>query len=195
MQRRRFLIGLGALLTAPYVSRVATAVAAETSFTPLISEEEAHRTLIARRNTRGFQLYFADTEPPPQMTYREVLAEYYGEHFSGKQLSKVEQKQLNQRYELEVPDLDAIAPVELYRDEWNEKNDPGDEAFRFLEGLYIGPEEEEGENLIGELNFIEGEFPGSTYYAVEAPDELTLHLLQARLLELGERIFIRIEKG
>jgi hypothetical protein len=43
------------------------------------------------------------------------------------------------------------------------------------------------------LDFIEGEHPGSSYYAVEARDELTLHLLQARLLDLGEEVFIRIE--
>lgn len=42
--------------------------------------------------------------------------------------------------------------------------------------------------------FIEGEHPGSSYIADEAPDELPLPLLQARLLDLGQKIYIRIEQ-
>jgi hypothetical protein len=37
--------------------------------------------------------------------------------------------------------------------------------------------------------------PGSRCIAVEARDELTLHLLQARLLDLGENVYIRIERA
>lgn len=49
--------------------------------------------------------------------------------------------------------------------------------------------------LRGDWLFIEGEHPGSTYIAVEAPFEPTLHLLQARLLDLGENVYIRIERA
>jgi hypothetical protein len=68
-------------------------------------------------------------------------------------------------------------------------------AFNFLDELDLGPDDEEGDDLRGDLLFIEGEHPGSTYIAVEAPDELTLYLLQARLLDLGENVYIRIERA
>ena len=50
-------------------------------------------------------------------------------------------------------------------------------------------------HLRGCLIFVEREHPGSTYIAVEAPDELTLHLLQARLLDLSQNVYIRIGKA
>ena len=69
------------------------------------------------------------------------------------------------------------------------------QLFGFLHDLYLRFHDEERDGLCGDLLFIEGEHPGSTYVAVEAPDELTLHLLQARLLDLGENVYIRVERA
>jgi hypothetical protein len=196
MHRRSFLLGVGALLTAPYVAKVQTVLAQNTVPMPLITEAEADRTLIASRMHRGFELYFDTThDPEPDYTYREMLWEFWGEDFpQGSPISEEDKGRLAHEYDLDVQDLDATAPFALYEDQWREDNDPGHEALSFLENLDLGPTDEEGEDLFGALDFIEGEHPGSSYYAVEARDELTLHLLQARLLDLGEKIYIRIEK-
>lgn len=75
MHRRSFLVGLGTILTAPYVARVQTALAQQAIPAPLITEAEASRTLIAERTSRGFTLYFdMSREPEPFYTYRDMLS-------------------------------------------------------------------------------------------------------------------------
>jgi hypothetical protein len=106
----------------------------------------------------------------------------------GLEPSEEDAEELRDVYEITPAQLDGIAPAGTYEDEWRERNNPTLNAFNFLDDLDLGPEDEEGDDLRGDLPFIEGEHPGSTYVAVEAPDELTLHLLQARLLDLGESV-------
>lgn len=196
MHRRGFLIGLGALLTAPYVAKLQSALAQNYSPIALISEEEASRTLIAEPSRTGFKLYFdVSREPEPQYTYREMLLELWGEKVSRSgPITPEDKARLSAVYDLDVTDLDAIAPFKLYADQWRERQVPGYEVYSYLDDLDLGPTDEEEDELLGALDFIEGECPGSSYYAVEAKDELTLHLLQARLLDLGEDVFIRIIK-
>ncbi len=195
MHRRGFLIGIGALLTAPYVAKVQTALAQKAMPVPLITEAEADRVLIASRMHRGFTLYFDTTQDPePEYTYREMLSEFWGEDFpENAPISAEDKAKLADDYDLVVEDLEAVAPFSLYAEQWREQNDPSHEVFSYLDDLDLGPTDDEGEDLLGALDFVEGEHPGSSYYAVEARDELTLHLLQARLLDLGEEVFIRIE--
>ena len=195
MRRRSFLIGLGAFLTAPYVAKLEASLAQKAVVEPLITEASASRVLRAVPNHRGFLITFDEEEDFPELTYREMLAEFDGQWFSpGAPLSEEEAEDLEANYEIAPEQLDDVAPHETYWDAWMEKNHPNLKAFRFLDGLDLGPEDEEGDDLLGDLLFIEGEHPGSSYIAVEAPDELTLHLLQARLLELGENVYIRIER-
>jgi hypothetical protein len=113
----------------------------------------------------------------------------------GAALSGDEAEELEAIYEITPAQLDDIAPPGTYAAEWRDRNNPTLNAFNFLDDLDLGPEDEEGDDLRGDLLFIEGEHPGSTYIAVEAPDELALHLLQARLLDLGENVYIRIERS
>lgn len=196
MHRRSFLVGLGAILTAPYVAKVQTTLAQQATLAPLITEAEAARTLIAERMGRGFTLYIdMAREPEPFYTYRDMLSEFWGEDlYESIKITDEDKARLANEYDLQIDDLDDIAPFELYEEQWREKNDPSLEVFSFLDGLDLGPTDEEGEDLIGALDFIEGECPGSTYYAVEARDELTLHILQARLLDLGESVFISVRE-
>jgi hypothetical protein len=58
--------------------------------------------------------------------------------------------------------------------------------LQLLEGLDLGPKlKGGGEGLVGCLDFIDGQYPGSDQRWVEAEDRLSLSLLQARLIELG----------
>ena len=194
MRRRSFLIGLGAFLTAPYVSKLEASLAQKAVVEPLITEASASRVLRAVPNRRGFVITFDEEEDLPELTYREMLDEFHGQWFPpGASLSEEETEELRDIYEITPAQLDDIAPPGTYAAEWRERHNPTLNAFSFLDDLDLGPEDEEGDDLRGDLLFIEGEHPGSTYVAVEAPDELTLHLLQARLLDLGENVYIRIE--
>lgn len=196
MRRRSFLIGLGALLTAPYVAKLEASIAQNAVVEPLITEASATRVLRAVPNHRGFVITFDEEEDLPELTYREMLDEFHGQWFQpGAPLSEEEAEELKDIYEITPAQLDDIAPPGTYEAEWRERNNPMLNAFSFLDDLDLGPEDEEGDDLRGDLLFIEGEHPGSTYIAVEAPDELTLHLLQARLLDLGENVYIRIERA
>ena len=196
MRRRSFLIGLGAFLTAPYVAKLEASLAQKAVVEPLITEVSASRVLRAVPNHRGFVITFDEEEDLPELTYRQMLDEFHGQWFPpSAPLSGDEAEELEAIYEITPAQLDDIAPPGTYEDEWRERNNPTLNAFNFLDDLDLGPEDEEGDDLRGDLRFIEGEHPGSTYIAVEAPDELTLHLLQARLLDLGENVYIRIERA
>jgi hypothetical protein len=190
------LIGLGAFLTAPYVAKLEASLAQKAVVEPLITEVSASRVLRAVPNHRGFVITFDEEEDLPELTYRQMLDEFHGQWFPpSAPLSGDEAEELEAIYEITPAQLDDIAPAGTYEDEWRERNNPTLNAFNFLDDLDLGPEDEEGDDLRGDLLFIEGEHPGSTYVAVEAPDELTLHLLQARLLDLGENVYIRIERA
>jgi hypothetical protein len=190
------LIGLGTFLTAPYVAKLEASLAQKAVVEPLITEVSASRVLRAVPNHRGFVITCDEEEDLPELTYRQMLDEFHGQWFPpSAPLSGDEAEELEAIYEITPAQLDDIAPPATYEDEWRERNNPTLNAFNFLDDLDLGPEDEEGDDLRGDLRFIEGEHPGSTYIAVEAPDELTLHLLQARLLDLGENVYIRIERA
>jgi hypothetical protein len=197
MRRRSFLIGIGGLLTAPFVAKVEAAIAQSVAPEPIISEAEALRTLRAVPTHRGYYLTFEhDPDAIPQMTYREMLEELHDLYLpEASELTAEELEDLDAICGITAEQLDDVAPLEAFADQWFERHSPRVEAFRYLDELDLGPEDEEGDNLMGDLRFIEGEHPGSSYIAVEAPDVLTLHLLQARLLDLGEDICIRIEEA
>lgn len=196
MRRRSFLIGLGVFLTAPYVAKLEASIAQKAAVEPLITEVSASRVLRAVPNYRGFVITFDEEEDLPVLTYRQMLDEFHGQWFPpGTPLNEEEVENLEANFEITPEQLDDVAPPRTYEDEWRERNNPMLNAFNFLDDLDLGPEDEVGGDLRGDLHFIEGEHPGSSYIAVETPDELTLHLLQARLLDLGENVFIRIEKA
>ncbi len=148
-------------------------------------------------NYRGFFLTFADEgEGLLKNIYREMLDEFYGRRFPpGAPRSEEEAEELEAIYEVTPAQLDDITPTGTYEDEWRERGIPTLNAFNFLDALNLDPEDEEGDDLRGDLRFIKGEHPGSTYIGIDAADELTLHLLPARLLDLGKNVYIRIERA
>ncbi len=77
----------------------------------------------------------------------------------GAALSGDEAEELEAIYEIMPEQLDDVAPPGTYEDEWRERNNPILEAFHFLNGLDLGPEDEEGDDLRGDFLFTEGEHP------------------------------------
>jgi hypothetical protein len=94
-----------------------------------------------------------------------------------------------------VGDLDA--PLDGYDlDDWDDKvlasESPEALAFHYLEELPLADESGHEGHQLGELNFTEGDRPGSNLTYVEAADLATLACLQHRLNDLNEDIAIEI---
>jgi len=64
-----------------------------------------------------------------------------------------------------------------------------------LHSLDIGPDLTGADGTIGGLEFVDGPFPGSNYLGVHCHDDISVSLLQARLVELGENIEVQVAPG
>ena len=65
-------------------------------------------------------------------------------------------------------------------------------AYFYLAGLDLGPEFGQGPDTAGEIRFIDGYMPGNDTRMVEVPENVSLSLLQARLIDLGENVKIEL---
>jgi len=77
-------------------------------------------------------------------------------------------------------------------DIWARVDSPNARAYRLLENLDLGPDLC-GENAVGEIQFIDGDRPGSDYLGAHAPGQLDLALLQSRLNDLNTGIRISLD--
>ena len=73
-----------------------------------------------------------------------------------------------------------------------EFDSPKAKAYHYLETLDLFGSNGIGELRRGDLQFVDGAFPGSDYLAVVSNDALSASLLQARLLELGEKTYVEL---
>jgi len=194
MDRRQFLVRaasvLGALITPSFVREAEAFVQAEQS-PLLLPASMAERTLVAVPSSRGYLLHFGDPdERMPEWTWRE-LAEELG-HYGKEALEfMADHNDGCSRRELRAM-LDEPADHWLVADVWDESYASNTVAFKYLDRLDLGPEFGGGSGARGDLRFIEGYHPGNDTRAVEAADALTLSLLQARLLELGESTTLEV---
>jgi hypothetical protein len=91
--------------------------------------------------------------------------------------------------ELDQPICDVCWPM-AFGTTWS----PMARAARLLERLNIGPKLSSRSHSIGQLNFHYGDnHPGSSDVWVEAKDDLSVSLLQARLIELKQPIKVIME--
>ena len=100
------------------------------------------------------------------------------------------------RYELNLGDPYDY-PTDLEEDEaddWYRHQSPSARAYYYLENLDIGLHHA-GQETLGCLEYIDGDCPGSSYYAVVAPDLVSLSLLQQRLNDLDVRLKIEVMEG
>ncbi len=91
----------------------------------------------------------------------------------------------------EEPDWDAELEMsdEFYFDTWMYREAPEKLAYELLQGLDLGPKLA-GPDAVGELRLEHGHTMVSSYWNVEAADEITLSLLQERLNALGTGVRI-----
>src|SRR5580704_16252383 len=177
IDRRHFLIGAGALLTASFVRR-ASAFSKKRG-RPLIvpAAQEPEETLYANwRVSLGPDRPFA----PPPPTWRERLRSLGHPLETDDEIERACRK-----YDLPVNDLDTRLNGFGWEDRWDNFAGPQAKAFHLLKGLDLG---HSGSALrqAGQIIFEEfGGSPGNSYTWVELHDDLTVSLLQARLIELN----------
>ena len=209
LDRRSFLIGTGGLLTASFV-RKATAFS-QRAVRPFLlpPARKPEETLYVYR--QDWKDYGADdygdneyedndydakwrvslgpNQPfaPPVPTWREHLRSL-GHRLDTRE--DVERVCIQQG--LAPEDLDKRLNGFGWQDAWDNFSGPQAKAFHLLKKLDLGPLDSTLRQA-GEIIFEEfGGAPGNSYTWVELKDDLTVSLLQARLVELNLPINVKI---
>ena len=192
MERREFLIGSGAILTAAFVTKAEWFLEHENRVVPLIEETPSERVLYFVNTGFDFELRLDEPEVVlPEMTLREALENYHGVHVPDRRLRLSEWRELYYEHGVLPTALDKPADWDWVVDGWARTDSPNAKAYHKLEGLDLFHSDANGRYL-GGLSFIDGCHPGNDYLGVRANDAITASLLQARLLELGETFRVEL---
>ena len=204
--RRGFLIGAGAVVTAPFVKK-ATAFS-RTAGEPLIlplAKRPSETLYIYEQDSEGWRDYEYGEAPyfrcgkwrvslgpnqpfaPPPPTWRQHLRGL------GHRIDTDEDVQcILAEMSLTPEELDSPLDGFGWEDMWDNFNGPQAKAYHLLTGLDLGSDDSELRQA-GEVIFEgSGGAPGNTYTWVELKDDLTASLLQARLIELGLPINVKV---
>lgn len=207
MKRRDFLslcgLAAGSVLIPPPIARLIRDTCVLGGQPLILPSYSKHVSLIyAIYDFGDYTLHFGDPEAePPAPTWEEFIDNRgvdlasdderfdFLEEYFGWDRSEGEP-------EPEIPLGEAIdgGALDFYM-EWDFEmhESPMARAFHYLDGLPLCPEPSGiTGNQLGELDFIEGDRPGSNLTYVQAPDLATLACLQHRLNELKENIHIEI---
>jgi hypothetical protein len=183
--RRSFLLGIGALVSATFVTRVKAHVL-ETARPLLLEPKRAEETLYLYdqsswdeewkwRVSLGPDLY----EPPPPPTWRE--------HLRSRGYTFDIQEDYDRAYrEMSLQPEDLEQPLDGYGWEsyWEHYESPQAKAAILLKELKLDCALEEPGRKAGRIGFTEwGGHPGSCERWVDLKDDLTVSILQARIIE------------
>jgi hypothetical protein len=209
LTRRGFLIGAGAMVTGAFVKK-ATAFS-RTAGEPLIlplAKRPAETLYIYQQDCEGWSYDEDDEEggaplyrygkwrvslgpnqpfAPPPPTWREHLRS------KGHRLDTEEDvERILAEKSLTPEELDSPLDDFGWEDMWDNFNGPQAKAHHLLKGLDLGSPDSKLRQA-GEIIFEEfGGAPGNSYTWVELKDDLTVSLLQARLIELGLPINVKV---
>jgi hypothetical protein len=191
LNRRGFLIGAGGLLTAAFV-RKATAFSRKVG-EPLVLPvaRKPEETLYVWVDYDGYGKWRVSLGPnqleaPPPPTRREHLRSL------GHRLeSEADIERICIQEGLEPRDLDAPVDGFWWQDEWDNFTGPAAKAFHLLEKLDLGGPDSKLRQA-GHIIFQVGGAPRFLYHWAELKDDLTVSLLQARLIELNLPINVKI---
>jgi hypothetical protein len=200
LDRRSFLIGAGALLTGAFVRKATefSQTAREPLILPLAKTPE--ETLYIYENPpECYRHYDYDTDAfvedgkwrvslgpdqpvaPPRPTWREYL------RGRGHRLDTDDDiaRACAQNGSLTLEELDRPLDAFGWQDVWDNFTGPQAKAHHFLKKLDLGGRDSKLREA-GEIIFEAfGGAPGNSYRWVDLKDDLTVSLLQARLIELG----------
>ena len=195
LDRRHFLIGAGALLTASFVNRAKAF--SRRSGAPLVlpPARKPEETLYVYRQEKWsdycgeWRVTLGPDQPfaPPPPTWREHLRAL------GHPLETHDEiERACGEHDLPVDDLDIRLNGFGWEDRWDNFDGPQAKAHYLLKGLDLG---DAGSALrqAGQIIFEEfGGSPANSFTWVELRDDLTVSLLQARLIELNLPINVAV---
>ena len=210
LTRRGFLIGAGAVVTGAFVKK-ATAFsrkAGEPLILPL-AKRPAETLYIYEQDCEGWRYDEEDEEyggepfyrcgkwrvslgpnqpfAPPPPTWREHLRSKGHRLDTDEDVERILAEESLTPEELDSP-LDGFG----WEDIWDNFNGPQAKAYHLLKGLDLGSHDSKLRQA-GEIIFEGcGGAPGNTYTWVELKDDLTVSLLQARLIELNLPINVAV---
>jgi hypothetical protein len=195
LDRRRFLIGAGGLLTAAFVRKAAAFT--RTSVTPLLlaPAKKPEETLYVYWQELSefdakWRVSLGPNEPfaPPPPTWREHL------HSLGRRLETSEDiERACIEHGLLEEEFDAKVNGFSWEDRWDNFAGPQAKAFHLLKELDLGGAPNSKLKQAGQIFFQEfGGAPGNSYTWVELKDDVTVSLLQARLIELNLPIDVEV---
>ena len=196
LDRRRFLLGAGGLLTATFV-RKATAYS-RTAGEPLVLPS-------ARRPEETLYVYSQDwIEPPygkwrvslgpnqpfapPPPTWREHLRSHGFRLDTADDIERI-------YFEKGLTPADLDKPLDGFgwEDMWDNFNGPQAKAYHLLRGLDLASDPDSKLRQAGQVIFVGcGGAPGNSYTWVDLKDDLMVSLLQARLIELNLPINVEV---
>ena len=189
--RRSFLLGLGGLVTSSFVARAARHIM-ETDAPLLLDPGRTEETLYIYDSFSGHEFgsfkwrvsLGPDVWPaPPPPTWREYL-EQRGYRLG----SKADQQRLWDQRSIHIDDLDLDSHLDGYswESEWEHNESPQAKAAILLKELKLDCALNTKGEKAGRIDFVEwGGHPGSCERWVDLRHDLTVSLLQARLLEAG----------
>ena len=199
MNRRSFLVGSGSILTSAFVDKANWFLRNKNSVVPFAEAKENAETLyFVDLGHQNFDLRLGTPEYGlPDLTFRQWLEKYeYPLNFGlqgGEGINKESFEKLMGWHDVETDQLDEIAPFELYHKKWELTASPFARAHLYLRDLDLFNDSANNGKLLGDLEFIDEHQMHMGYtLGVASEDPLTASLLQARLLELGKNISVKI---
>jgi hypothetical protein len=186
--RRGFLIGVGSLLTAAFVKDARSFI--RTNGRPLFATpKQVAQTMYTYENgDEGYLLTLGEwtDEPPPAPSWRELLIRDGLAHQTKDEIENVWSV-----HAIWPEDYDQPVCEQYWQDRFDCEDGPCAKAYHLLYKIDFGPKHVPGR--VPHLEFNIGGHPGDSSFWVDAKDELSLSLLQARLIDL--KIPIRIAQG
>lgn len=191
MDRRSFLVGAGgALLTSAFYRDVIRY--AERARTPLLITPDAYSRILYALDDHdgGFDLYLGEhphNDRPPRWTVRQLaFARGYEEEEFISYLVRshgLTEEDSENRLDWDVDESEVV-------EYWARRDSANARAFHELKNLDLGPPCGTSRSH-GGIRFIDGPCPGNDSLFVTVEDMTSLSLLQARLVELKERILVK----
>jgi hypothetical protein len=188
ISRRSFLLGLGSLVTTAFAARAKAHALAE-GVPLLLDPGRAEKTLhlfgtpdwADGELTNRWQVSLGpwQQDPPPTPTWREYL------RLQGHRLDTPEElAQACRQTSLPPADLDQLLPDQSWWSVWEYDESPQAKAHVLLKDLGLDCALNHPGKKAGGITFVEwGYHPGSSERLVELRDDLSVSLLQARLIE------------
>lgn len=202
MDRRSFLIGGGAILTAAYVDKANWFLRNKNAVVPFAEVEQASETLyFVDLGNQNYDLRLGSPNfEVPDLTYLQWLSTYENpkniDYSINTKISEEDLMFLMGYYDLDNDQLNQIAPADLYQHKWELNHSPFAKAYYYLRDLDLFNERLSDGELIGDLEFIHQHQMWHGYtVGVSSEDPITASLLQGRLIELNHKITVQMVDG